>query len=143
MSSEVGNSVAVIDTVSRRVVRTVGVGARPRDIAISPDGKYIFVTGENDGSLAVLDGDSDTVLRTAHLPGTAPRPKGSATLSVTGTVHVGSRPWSTALSPDGRFLYSANGLSDDVSVVSTAPFRLEATIKVGRRPWGIAIIPSH
>lgn len=44
-----------------------------------------------------------------------------------------------ALSPDGSRLYTANGLSNDVSVIDTASRRVVATIPVGGRPWGVAV----
>ena len=45
-------------------------------------------------------------------------------------------------SRDGRWLYTVNGLSDDVSVVdlATAGGRRTATYRVGKRPWGVALI---
>jgi YVTN family beta-propeller protein len=52
---------------------------------------------------------------------------------------VGKRPWGVALASDGRTLYSANGLSDDVSVIDTTTLQVTGTISVGQAPWGIAI----
>jgi YVTN family beta-propeller protein len=46
-----------------------------------------------------------------------------------------------ALSPDGRLAYTANGLTDDVSVVDTRTMRVTQTVKVGTRPWGVAVVP--
>ena len=54
-------------------------------------------------------------------------------------IAVGQRPWGIALSPDGRRLYTANGLSNDVSVVDVAAGRTITSIKVGDGPWGLAI----
>jgi YVTN family beta-propeller protein len=41
---------------------------------------------------------------------------------------------------DGSRVFTANGLTDDVSVVDTRTGAVTSTIKVGRRPWGIAIV---
>jgi YVTN family beta-propeller protein len=46
-----------------------------------------------------------------------------------------------AVSPDGRFVYTANGQSDDVSVVETAGMTVTAKIKSAGRPWGVAVGP--
>jgi YVTN family beta-propeller protein len=35
-------------------------------------------------------------------------------------------------------VYTANGLSNDVSVLDATTNRVVATIKVGQRPWGAA-----
>ena len=52
----------------------------------------------------------------------------------------GARPWGVALTADGRYLYTANGPSNDVSVVDTETMSVVATVPVGERPWGVAII---
>ena len=62
-----------------------------------------------------------------------------ATDSVTASLPVGQRPWGIALTPDGRRLYSANGPSNDASVVGTDSFTVQKKIPVGRLPWGVAI----
>jgi YVTN family beta-propeller protein len=57
-----------------------------------------------------------------------------------GAVAVGARPWGLALSPDGSHLYTANGPSNDVSVVDTATLTLITKVPVGQSPWGVAIV---
>ena len=52
---------------------------------------------------------------------------------------VGKRPWGVTISHDGRYVFTANGLSNDVSVVDVTMNRVVATIKVGQRPWGVAV----
>jgi YVTN family beta-propeller protein len=52
-------------------------------------------------------------------------------------VEVGARPWGIALSPDGKTLYSANGPSNDISVVDVATNAVVKKIKVGSSPWGV------
>ncbi|MBD0327337.1 MAG: hypothetical protein ICV68_12945 [Pyrinomonadaceae bacterium] len=44
-----------------------------------------------------------------------------------------------AITPDGKKVYTANGLSNDVSVINTATDEVVATIKAGDGPWGVAI----
>ena len=56
------------------------------------------------------------------------------------TVEVGERPWGIAITPDGRYLYTANGPSNDVSVIDTESNQVVATIPVGERPWGVVIV---
>ena len=58
---------------------------------------------------------------------------------VLATIPVGKRVWGLAITPDGRKVYAANGLSNDVSVIDTAANQVIKTIKVGDGPWGIAI----
>jgi YVTN family beta-propeller protein len=42
------------------------------------------------------------------------------------------------MSHDGKTLYTANGPSNDVSVVDAATMTVTARIPVGARPWGVA-----
>jgi YVTN family beta-propeller protein len=55
------------------------------------------------------------------------------------TIRVGRRPWGVAVSGDGVYVYTANGGSDDVSVIDAATLAVVKTITVGSRPWGIAV----
>jgi YVTN family beta-propeller protein len=65
----------------------------------------------------------------------------ASTLREVGRAPVGRRPWGVALSPDGRFAYTANGLTDDLTVVDVGTMRAVSTVRVGTRPWGVAVIP--
>jgi YVTN family beta-propeller protein len=42
------------------------------------------------------------------------------------------------MTADGSTLYTANGLSGDVSVIDTRTRRVIATIKAGAGAWGVA-----
>jgi YVTN family beta-propeller protein len=42
--------------------------------------------------------------------------------------------------PDGKTAYTANGPSNDVSIVDLEKRQVLKKIKVGDRPWGIAVI---
>ena len=53
---------------------------------------------------------------------------------------VGARPWGIAAGADGKKVYTANGPSNDVSVVDVATGKVEKRIKVGGQPWGIAVL---
>ena len=54
-------------------------------------------------------------------------------------IDVGPRPWGIALSADGHTLYTANGPSNDVSVVDVARRAVTGRISVGESPWGLAL----
>ncbi|HVF90680.1 MAG TPA: hypothetical protein VNH22_11485 [Blastocatellia bacterium] len=44
-----------------------------------------------------------------------------------------------AITPDGKKVYTENGLSNDVSVIDATSNTVIRTIKAGDGPWGIAI----
>jgi YVTN family beta-propeller protein len=54
-------------------------------------------------------------------------------------IPVASRPWGIAITRDGKKVYTANGLSNDVAVIDTVNNRGIKTIKAGDGPWGIAM----
>ena len=66
----------------------------------------------------------------------------SHTYELLNTIKVGVRPWGIAVSPDGKFLYTANGPSNDVSVVDLEAGKEIARVKVGMSPWAVAIVPN-
>ena len=102
------------------VAKTV-LGPRPMGLAMSPDGKTLYVTMGRGEAVAVID---------------------VATRKVTRLIDgVGARPWGIAVSPDGRKLFTANGPSNDVSVVDAATGVVEKRIKVGGLPWGCCSRP--
>jgi YVTN family beta-propeller protein len=64
----------------------------------------------------------------------------TATNQPTGSFEVGQRPWGLALSPDGKTLFTANGPSNDVSVVDLATQTVTKKIKTTGGPWGVLVV---
>ncbi len=169
VTNESDNSVSVIDTRTLKVVKSVRVGQRPRDIAFTRDSSTAYVSGEFDASLyrmrvpggdpverllqlrkearpmaVVLDERRSRLYMSTGRGGTVavidvvgPKPD----LKLVAEVPVGTRPWGIALSQDGRWLYTANGPSNDVSIVDTSTMRAVKRIAVGRSPWGVVLGP--
>ena len=52
---------------------------------------------------------------------------------------VGARPWGIGVSADGKHLYTANGPSNDVSVIDAATGKVEKRVKVGGLPGGLVV----
>ena len=64
------------------------------------------------------------------------------TYALLNTIPVGQRPWGITFSPEGKYLFTANGLSDDVSVVDLATEKVIARVKSPGSPWGIVAVPD-
>ncbi len=47
------NQVAIIDTASRKITKTAPAAKRPDMIAVSPDGKNLYITSRDDNKLLV------------------------------------------------------------------------------------------
>ena len=126
VSNELGSSVSIVSTKDLSVVQTIAFeikGMRPDDItpvgmAVSPDGKTMYVCLGRANHVAWVD---------------------VASRKVTQTVLVGKRAWYVAVTRDGRRLFVANGLSDDVTVVDVAQAKALKSIPVGRVPYGVVI----
>jgi len=116
------DTISVIDTTALKTMGTILVGSRPRESAFTPDGARAFVTAEIGGVVSVIDAAKSAVVATLKLDRpTPPKPKGVV-------VH-----------PNGKWVYVANGGSNDVAVIEVEPLRVAAFIPVGTRPWGLGI----
>lgn len=168
VTNESDNAVSIIDTTTFEVSKSVRVGKRPRDAAFTPDSRIAYVSGEFDASLyriAVPEGEPvERVLQLREearpmavildaprnrLYLSTGRGKTIAVIDVRGKelqlvkeIEVGTRPWGLAMSEDGRFLYSANGPSNDVSVIDTKTLTVVKRIPVGKTPWGVVLGPT-
>ena len=100
---------------------SIGVGACPNGVALSPDGTQAYVTNVNGNSVSVID---------------------TATGTVRSTIAVGEHPEGVAFSPDGALVYVTSLVDNSVSVISVATGKVTSTIGVGRFPWGVAFSPD-
>ena len=121
VSCHTADTLAVIDTRAKRLLREIPVGRAPAGLAVSPDGRWVYVANNGGRSVAVVDA-----------------PAGRVAAEVT----CGYEPWGLCLSPDGTRLYVANHISDDVSVIDTAARREIARVPVGRMPTFLALTPD-
>jgi len=90
----------------------------PFNIAVSHDGRNLYVVAEEGNDLLIAD---------------------TRKLKVIHKVGVGTRPHSVVLSRDGKTAYVSNQWSDNVSVVDLATYRVTDTLKTGGGPAGIAL----
>jgi YVTN family beta-propeller protein len=162
VTGESSNTVSVIDVAAERVVSTFLVDSDPRAVAFSPDGRFAFVTSEVGGSVARVDARRHRVLSRARVGSSEEKPVGVVVLPDGKRVYLVTRrrartggarhcdaargrtrrrrASAVALSPDGRFAYSANGLTDNLSVVALPAMKVVQTVRVGTRPWRVAVV---
>lgn len=156
ITSEADNAISVVDPKSMQVIAQVAAGLRPRAIAFSKS--LAVITGENDGSVTLVDIKSRTPVSRIQLP-MGSRPMGVAiadklayvTTGRAGGVAVidvekralvktidgaGKRPWGIAIDRSGM-IYTANGPSDDISVIDPKTGTVTRRIHAGGSPWGV------
>ena len=55
---------------------------------------------------------------------------------------VGQRVWQLGFSPDGKFLYTTNGNSNDISIIDVETDEVIKSVPVGEQPWGVVAVES-
>jgi YVTN family beta-propeller protein len=131
------DSVSVLDAHARTLTAEIALAASPpapdpttgaytpavmpRMLALSPDGKTLYVTGERAGALFAID---------------------VATRAVTGHVAVGSEPIGVVVSDDGSSIYVACSQDATVVRVDAATLAVSATATVTGEPWALGWTPD-
>jgi YVTN family beta-propeller protein len=90
----------------------------PIEMALSPDGRLLYVVCEASDEIRVVDTQSDRVVA---------------------TVPVGRVPRGIASSADGSRLYVTNSWSDNVSVVHVPENKVVGTLPTGFEPSGVVV----
>ena len=114
------NTVSVIDTDSGTVVATVPVSAGPHGMAITRDGRTVYVSGDGSSSVDVIDTATDKVVK---------------------TIEVGKTPNGIALTPDNRLLLVTVYGDNRLALIDTSTQSVASTIPVPK-PHTVAISPD-
>ncbi len=135
----------------------------PFNLAVSPDGKKLYVVAQESSELLVVDRDQGKV--TGILPvGKQPHSViltndgktafvsnqwadniykvDLATLTVTDTLPTGNAPAGLALSKDDRYLYVVNSYSNEISIFDLKKNEEIKRLLAGNNPTGIAVSPD-
>ena len=124
MGFDVANAAA-----ANTVVATVSVGSNPKTVAVTPNGRYVYVAVAGTNSVSVIDTASNTV---------------------TATIGGFDIPQGVAITPDGLYVYVSNyggfGSGNTVSVIRTSDNTLVGSpIVIGAAnsaPLFIAVSPD-
>lgn len=118
-----GNTLTVLNAKTLQPVGSpVRVGNGPSGVAVSPDGKLVFVTNAGDNTLTVLD---EHTLQPVHAP-----------------IPVGLMSKSPFVSHDGARLFVVNSNSTNLSVLDARTFQpVGAPIRAGNWPSCVAVSP--
>ena len=114
------NTVSVIDTGAGAVVATVPVVTGPHGMGVTPDGRRVFVSGDNSSGVSVIDTATDRVIQ---------------------TIEVGKTPHGIAITPDGKMVLVGVYGDNRVAFIDAASNTVVATVPVPN-PHTIAIRPD-
>lgn len=108
-AENLGDSLAVIDLASRRVVQRLATERYPYGVVVAPDG-VVYVSAWGGRTVSVF------------------APRGNGMLTEATRVVVGRHPSALALNRSGSRLFVASGSTDRISVVDTRAQRVTATL---------------
>lgn len=111
----------LIDPATGKSLRRIPLGEDPEAFDLSPDGKTIYVSNEDDAEASFIDAASGKKLK---------------------SVKVGAEPEGVKVSADGKTLYVTSEVASLVHVIDTATAKVVKNIQVGKRPRRMAITPD-
>lgn len=150
-----------IDTSSYAVTAVVEVGAVPKYVAETPDGKHVLVTNWCSMDLSVIDTATAKVVAT--IPTTGQHPRGIAVSKDSRTAYIavmgsdkvvaidlvrrttrdfartGKGPRHVVISPDGTRLFVTNNADGTVVEVDASNGHVLRTVRVGVEPRSMAM----
>ncbi len=113
------DGVGVVDASTLEVVKIIRAGQDPESFDLSKDGRYLYVSNEDDAKVSVVDLSND---------------------SVVATVGVGGEPEGVTLTPDGKFVYVTSEEEGTISVIDTAANKAIKKFRVGKRPRSVVFL---
>ena len=108
------NHIAVIDINSLKIISYIKSGDDPEIFDISPDGKLIAVSNEDDNEITIIDVKTQDKLATIE--------------------NVGVEPEGVNFSKNGEFLYVTSEGTNSVVIINTKTREIVNEILVGNRP---------
>src|SRR3954470_19481182 len=106
-----GDSVSVIRTRDRQVIKTIKVGDEPQSLAIDPEDKHVYVANTAAGTV--------TVIRITNKNPNKFNAKVDRKAGRRGTITTGAEPWDIVITPDNKRVFVANSSQDTISVINT------------------------
>jgi len=113
-------ALAVIDTATDRVTKTIPIPTGPHGLVITPDNKWVYASSDGDSVVSVINASTD---------------------EVTSTIDVGATPHGLAITPDGKRVLVAGFGTDQVEAIDTSTNQVTWKVAVPQ-PHNLAITPD-
>ena len=114
------DAVAVIDTGTNQVIKTIAVAPGPHGLVVTPDGAMVFVSSDGASTISVIDTASDQVVA---------------------SIDVGMTPHGLSISSSGEYVVCAGYGTDSALIIDSATSKVIARVAVPR-PHNSAISPD-
>ena len=160
-TTDIANNRVLVLSPQGHITDRISVPPKPRSLALTPDGKTLYVTSMDTGRLTAIDADGATVSHSIDLgvSGTfaiAPSPDGRKLYltaysegsllvvdTASGTLRkkltIGSNPRAIAFSPDGTQVYVTSSFSNEIHIVDAVRDTIVGHYASGQNPRGIAL----
>lgn len=131
------NRIAIVNTQSLEIVASIAVAKMPIRVAMSPDGRFAYVTCAAAGALVSIDVAARKVVGSHSLD--LPLAAGAASRPFARLGPGSPLPIGLAVSPFTKAIYVAATMADRVQVLDPASLAAVRTLDVGGEPDGIAV----
>ena len=111
------DGIGVFDVAQKKIVRILKAGSDPENFDVSPDGKQIYISNEDEAEVSVVDVASGSVVKTAK---------------------VGEQPEGVKVTPDGKLVWVTSEETGTIAVLDPVAGKILKTFKVGHRPRSVA-----
>jgi len=123
VANSASNFAWVVSADNLRVLAKAATVASPINLALTPDGAFLYATSGSSGAVSVTDTETNSLVATISIPT--------------------QRILSIAITPDGRLAYATDCCSDNnVTVIDTRTNTVVTQIPLAGGPSGIAITPD-
>jgi YVTN family beta-propeller protein len=107
------DGIGVVDIHSLKLLRVLRGVSDPEQLAVSSDGKRLFVASEDSGTAVVLNALDGKVIASHK---------------------TGGEPEGVSITPNGKYVFVTSEAQHQVAVIDVAANRVIKTIEVGERP---------
>jgi len=157
--------VAIIDTKTDKIVKTLKIGEQPWRAYNSPDGRWMLVPNNGDSTVSVIDTTSQKIVAQlkagSDMTGINYALEGSKAYVISrgeSTVYVFDMKTfglvtrlkigtnlaleTAATTADGTKIYLASSTNDSVYAIDARTDQVKQITDVGRYPWGVSILAA-
>jgi YVTN family beta-propeller protein len=115
------DGIGVVDIRQGRLLRVIQGGSDPEQLAISQDGRWLFVANEDASQTSIIEVSDGRIV---------------------GTIPVGAEPEGVDLRPDGKVVYVTSEQNNQISVIDALSPKLITSFTAGPRPRSTGFLPD-